>query len=89
MIGHRRIDPAEFERCVALLTSRIEALAGRPGSASGEYTDLQGALSALTPSNRGRAGVLLDGIALRVTDDDRAMAVAARYVRALAAEVWN
>jgi hypothetical protein len=32
---------------------------------------------------------MLDGLALRASDEDQAMAVAARYVRALAAEVWN
>jgi hypothetical protein len=32
---------------------------------------------------------MLDGIALRASDDDRPMAMAARYVRALAEDVWD
>jgi hypothetical protein len=88
MIGLRRIDPAEFERCVAVVAQRIEALAKRLGVLEAGRLDLESTLSALPPSSRGHVGAMLDGIALRATDDDRTMAVAARYVRALADDVW-
>jgi hypothetical protein len=89
MIEHRRLDPAEFRRCVAVVTHKVEALALRSGVLEAGCLDLESTLSALPPSSRGHAGVMLDGLALRASEEDQAMAVAARYVRALAAEVWN
>jgi hypothetical protein len=89
MIEHRRLEPAEFQRCVAVVTHKVEALAARLGVLEAGQLDLESTLSALPPSSRGHAGVMLDGLALRASDEDQAMAVAARYVRALAAEVWN
>ena len=89
MIEHRRLDPAEFQRCVAAVTHKVEALALRLGVREASCLDLESTLSALPPSSRGHAGVMLDGLALRASEEDQAMAVAARYVRALAAEVWN
>jgi hypothetical protein len=88
MIGLRRIDPAEFERCVAVVAQRIEALAKRSGVLEAGRLDLESTLSALPPSSRGHVGAMLDGIALQATDDNRTMAVAARSVRALADDVW-
>ena len=86
---HRRLEPAEFQRCVAVVTHKVEALAVRSGVLEAGCLDLESTLSALPPSSQGHAGVMLDGLALRGTDKDQAMVVAAHYVRALAAEVWN
>jgi hypothetical protein len=42
MIEHRRIEPAEFQRCVALLSRKIEDLAARAGVPEEERLDLKG-----------------------------------------------
>ena len=89
MIEHRPIEPVEFQRAVALLTQKIDALSGFKGEQASGYVDLQDALASLAPVSRDRASVLLDGIAMEAADENPAMAMAARYVRALAQEVWN
>ena len=89
MVERRRIESAEFQEGVALMCYRVETLASRKGIPDAEYFDLQGALSALPPSRRGRASVMLEGIALQSFDESPATAFAARYVRALADDVWN
>ena len=89
MIEHRRIEPAEFQRCVALLSRKIEDLAARAGVPEEERLDLEGILTALPPSSRGRASLILDGIDVQASEGSPAMAMAARYVRALAKDVWD
>ena len=89
MIEHRRIEPAEFQRSVAFLTRKIGALSKLNGDLDRDHVDLQDALASLPPVRRNRAGVLLDGIAVQAASENPAMATAARYVRALAQEVWH
>ena len=89
MIEHRRLDPAEFQRCVAFVSQQVEALALRFGVPDARGMDLEDLLSALPISTRVRADVMLDGINGQTADGSPAMAVAARYVRALAEDVWE
>lgn len=90
MIEHgRRIEPAEFQRCVTLVAGKIDALAVRLGVSDAGRLDLEETLARLPPPSRGRAGVMLDGIVVQTCDDNPAMAMAARYVRALANDVWE
>ena len=88
-VEHRRVEPAEFQQCVILLTHKIEAVAVRCGVPNAGDLDLEGVLTALPRESRGRVGAMLNGIGAQVTHENRVMAVAARYVRALAADVWN
>src|SRR5215218_2706929 len=76
--------PREFERCVDLLTRKLEETAARAGVPDSECTDLEATLVALPPVARSRAEALLNGIQLQAADDFPAMAFAAKYVVKLA-----
>ena len=89
MVERRRVEPAEFQKGVALMCYRVEALAGHGGLPAAEYFDVQGVLSALPPFSRGRASVMLEAIALQSFDESPVTAFAARYVRAMAHDVWD
>ena len=81
--------PREFERCVDLLTRKLEEAATRAGVPDSECTDLEATLVALPPVARSRAEALLNGIQLQASDDFPAMAFAAKYVVKLAHHVWE
>jgi hypothetical protein len=60
---HRRLEPAEFQRCIAVVTHKVEALAVRLGMLEAGRLDLESTLSDFPPSSRGRhAGIMLDGL---------------------------
>ena len=79
--------PEQFERCVALLTQRLQTMAARAGVADEDCADLQTTLEALPPFSRDRASVMLQGV--RAQTGDPCMAFAASYVLNLAAEIWE
>jgi hypothetical protein len=54
--------PEQFERCVALLTQRLQTMASRGGVADEDCADLQSTLAALPPFSRDRASVMLQGV---------------------------
>ena len=79
--------PEQFERCVALLTQRLQTMASRGGVADEDCADLQSTLAALPPLSRDRTSVMLQGV--RAQTGDPCMAFAASYVLNLAAEIWE
>ena len=79
--------PEQFERCVALLTERLQGMAARAGVPDQDCADLQGTLAALPPFSRDRASVMLQGV--RAQTGDACMAFAASYILNLANEVWE
>jgi hypothetical protein len=79
--------PEQFERCVALLTQRLQTMAARAGVADEDCADLQATLAALPPFSRDRASVMLQGV--RAQTGDPGIAFAASYVLNLAAEIWE
>jgi hypothetical protein len=81
--------PPEFERCVELLTRKLEEIAARAGVPDAECETLESTLAALPPFSRDRAAVILEGISVQAGDEFPAMAFAASYVRKLAREVWD
>ena len=81
--------PREFERCVDLLTRKLEKTAAWAGVPDSECTDLEATLVALPPVARSRAEALLNGIELQAADDFPAMAFAAKYVAKLAHQIWE
>ena len=81
--------PREFERCVDLLTRKLEEAATRAGVPDSECTDLEATLVALPPVARSRAEALLNGIQLQAAEDFPAMAFAAKYVVKLAHQMWE
>jgi hypothetical protein len=89
MVKGLYVDPREFERCVGLLTRKLEETAVRAGIADGECIDLDSTLAALPPFSRDRAAVLLQGIRMQAEEEYPAMAFAADYVLKLAREVWD
>jgi hypothetical protein len=89
MIEHRHVEPVEFQRCVALLSRKIGDLAVRAGVPEEECLDLERILTALPSLSRSRAYVILGGIDVQASKGSPAMAMAARYVRALADDVWD
>jgi hypothetical protein len=89
MIEHSPVEPAEFQRCVALLSRKMEDLAVCAGLPEEKRLDLEGILAALPPISRSRACIILDGIGAHASEEGTAMAVAARYVRALADDIWD
>jgi hypothetical protein len=89
MIRGLYVHPREFDRCVEVLTRKLEQTAARAGVADGERADLETTLAALPPFSRGRAAVLLEGIRVQADEEHPAMAFAADYVLKLAREVWD
>lgn len=81
--------PREFDRCVELLTRKIEEIAKRAGVHESEFGDLESVLAALPPVLRERAAVLLEGISIQADEEFPAMAFAASYVLKLAEEIWK
>jgi hypothetical protein len=81
--------PQEFERCVAVLSRKLEEVAVRAGVPDSECTDLERILAVLPAIARARADILLGGIELQAGEQYPAMAFAARYVLKLAREVWD
>ncbi len=89
MIGLRRIDPAEFERCVSQLCIKVESISLRGGVLGADCSDLEGMLAAMPPLVRDRAKLMLEGIEIHTEYDEPVMALAARYVLRLAEDVWQ
>lgn len=83
------VHPSEFERCVALLTDKLQEISLRAGVAEEDCGHLEAMLAALPPIWRKRATVVLDGIQMQAAEESPAMAIAARYVLRLAEEVWE
>lgn len=83
------VDPREFERCVELLTRKIQEIAVRAGVPEGECPDLEGTLAALPGVSRDRAAIVLEGIGVQSDEAFPAMAFAASYLLKLAQEIWE
>ena len=81
--------PRDFDRCVELITRKIEQIAMKFGASDDDCADLQCSLEALSPFARSRVAAMLTGIQLQAGDDSPVMAFAARYVLNLAREVWE
>jgi hypothetical protein len=81
--------PQDFDRCVELLTRKLEEIATRAGVPDTECETLESTLAALPPFSRDRAAVVLEGISVQAGEEFPAMAFAANYVRKFAREVWQ
>jgi hypothetical protein len=84
-----RPDPAEFERCVRCLCTRIGTIATRSGMADLHGADLEGTLAAMPPTVRDRTRLTLKGIAISTACDEPVMAFAARYLLSFARDIWD
>ena len=89
MSSRHRHNPAEFERCVSILTRKIEDLAIKAGVPDSAWHDLQSTLAALPRFYRDRASLMLQGIAVHADEALPTMAFAAKYVLNLAREIWE
>lgn len=84
-----RPEPAEFERCVNFLCTKIETVAARSGLSDGDCGDLEGTLAAMPPLVRDRVRLMLDGIDIQTEYSEPTMAFAARYILKLAQDIWQ
>jgi hypothetical protein len=84
-----RPDPAEFKRCVTLLSRKLESIAAMAGVPDRDCIDLESTLAALPFFTRSRASIVLEGVRAQSLDDDPTMAFAAEYVLSLAHEIWE
>jgi hypothetical protein len=83
------ISPTEFRRCVTLIERKLCELAMKLGVPDSECADLDGLLSALPEIGRSRARAMLNGLQVSAADEHPTMAAAARYVCALAEDIWE
>jgi hypothetical protein len=88
MTRQLRPNPAEFERCVQFLCTKIETIAMRSGMTDADCADLERTLAAMPPLARDRVKLMLHGIDIHTEYDDPVMAFAARYIVRLAQEIW-
>ena len=79
----------EFDKCVDLLTRKIEDLAAKAGVPDAVCIDLQSTLGALPQHCREHVSIMLQGIAVQAEYESPTMAFAARYVLNLAREIWE
>jgi hypothetical protein len=84
-----RVDPAEFRRCVDVLTRKLDDMAEKAGVPDAECAHLEATLAALPSFSRDRAAVMLQGIQIQAEEDFPTMAFAASYVLSLARDVWE
>jgi hypothetical protein len=83
------ISPTEFRRCVMLIERKLCELATKLGVPDSECADLDGLLAALPEIGRSRARAMLNGLQVSAADEHPTMAAAARYVCALAEDIWE
>ena len=84
-----RPDPAEFERNVRFLCTKIETVAMRSGMSDPDCADLERTLAAMPPLVRDRVNLMLNGIEIQTEYDEPTMAFAARYLLQLARSIWD
>ena len=84
-----RPDPAEFERCVSFLCTKIETIAMRSGMSDADCADLEGTLASMPPVVRERTKLMLDGVGIATEYDEPTVAFAARYLLRLAQTIWE
>ena len=84
-----RPHPAEFERCVELLCTKIAAVGARSGLADSGCDELEDNLAALGAFGRARVKLMLEGAAIQSEFSDPTMALAARYLLDLAQDIWE
>jgi hypothetical protein len=89
MVIRSGIDPADFRACVTLIEQKLCEVAGKLGVPESQCADLDGLLTALPFVGRSRARAMLNGIQVSAADEHPAMAAAARYVSALAEDIWE
>ena len=84
-----RVEPADFQRCVAQLNRKLDEMASRAAMAEEDCADLESTLAALPPFARGRARIMLEGVRIQADENAPAMAFAANYILTLAQEIWE
>jgi hypothetical protein len=89
MAKNFRPDPAEFERNVKYLCTKIETAAMRSGMADPDCADLERTLAAMPPLVRDRVTLMLNGIHIQTEYDEPTMSLAARYILRLAQGIWD
>jgi hypothetical protein len=84
-----RPDPAQFQRSVRFLCTKIDMVATRSGMSDTDCKDLERTFAAMPPTVRDRVGLLLNGTEIQAEYDDPTMAFAARYLLRLAQCIWE
>ena len=84
-----RPNPADFQRCVRFLCSKIESIAARAGLSAVDRRDLQWSLAAMPPAVRDRVRLMLADIEFQTEHTEPLLAFATRYLLILAQDIWD